>query len=45
MPEQYVASDKRTGLEVAVTGEFPPKDAVWKPLSEVEADVKRRMTL
>ncbi len=24
MPEQYVAADKRTGLEVAVTGEFPP---------------------
>lgn len=24
MPEQYVATDKRTGLEVAVTGEFPP---------------------
>ncbi len=24
MPEQYVASDRRTGLEVAVTGEFPP---------------------
>ncbi len=24
MPEQYSASDKRTGLEVAVTGEFPP---------------------
>lgn len=24
MPEQYVASDKRTGLEVAVTGTFPP---------------------
>lgn len=24
MPEQYVASDKRTGLEVQVTGEFPP---------------------
>jgi hypothetical protein len=24
MPEQYVASDKRSGLEVAVTGEFPP---------------------
>ncbi|MBA4180039.1 MAG: hypothetical protein C0506_05565 [Anaerolinea sp.] len=23
MPEQYVASDKRTGLEVAVTGDFP----------------------
>jgi hypothetical protein len=23
MPEQYVASDRRTGLEVAVTGEFP----------------------
>ncbi len=22
--EQYVASDKRTGLEVAVTGDFPP---------------------
>jgi hypothetical protein len=22
--QQYVASDKRTGLEVAVTGEFPP---------------------
>lgn len=24
MPEQYAASDKRTGLEVAVTGDFPP---------------------
>jgi len=24
MAEQYVASDSRTGLEVAVTGEFPP---------------------
>ena len=24
MPEQYVASDSRTGLEVAVTGDFPP---------------------
>jgi len=24
MAEQYVASDKRTGLEVAVTGDFPP---------------------
>jgi hypothetical protein len=24
MPEQYVASDKRTGLEVQVTGTFPP---------------------
>lgn len=24
MPEQYVTSDKRTGLEIAVTGEFPP---------------------
>jgi hypothetical protein len=24
MPQQYVASDSRTGLEVAVTGEFPP---------------------
>lgn len=24
MAEQYVATDKRTGLEVAVTGEFPP---------------------
>ena len=23
MPEQYVATDKRTGLEVAVTGAFP----------------------
>ncbi len=30
MPEQYVATDKRTGLEVAVTGEFPghPQDRV-----------------
>jgi hypothetical protein len=30
MAEQYVASDKRTGLEVAVTGEFPehPEDRV-----------------
>ncbi len=24
MPEQYIASDKNTGLEVAVTGTFPP---------------------
>lgn len=24
MSEQYAATDKRTGLEVAVTGEFPP---------------------
>ena len=24
MAQQYVAADKRTGLEVAVTGEFPP---------------------
>ena len=24
MPEQYVATDKRTGFEVQVTGEFPP---------------------
>ncbi len=24
MAEQYVASDKRNGLEVAITGEFPP---------------------
>ena len=24
MPEQYVASENRTGLEVAVKGEFPP---------------------
>ncbi len=24
MSEQYVASDKRTGLEVAITGDFPP---------------------
>ncbi len=24
MPEQYVASDKNSGLEVAVTGAFPP---------------------
>ncbi len=23
MPEQYAATDKRTGLEVSVTGEFP----------------------
>ena len=23
MPEKYVASDKRTGVEVAVTGDFP----------------------
>jgi hypothetical protein len=30
MPEQYVATDKRTGLEVAVTGEFPdhPQDRI-----------------
>ena len=24
MPEQYAATDTRSGLEVAVTGEFPP---------------------
>lgn len=24
MAEQYAASDKRTGLEVTITGEFPP---------------------
>jgi hypothetical protein len=24
VPEQYAANDKRTGLEVALTGEFPP---------------------
>lgn len=24
MPEQYVATDKTTGVEVTVTGEFPP---------------------
>ena len=30
MGEQYVATDKRTGLEVAVTGEFPdhPQDRI-----------------
>lgn len=30
MPEQYVATDKRSGLEVAVTGDFPehPDDRV-----------------
>jgi len=30
MPDQYVATDKRTGLEVAVTGTFPvdPDDRV-----------------
>ncbi len=30
MPEQYVAQDKRTGLEVAVTGDFPnhPQDRI-----------------
>jgi DNA/RNA-binding domain of Phe-tRNA-synthetase-like protein len=30
MPEQYVATDKRTGLEVQVTGDFPdhPQDRI-----------------
>jgi DNA/RNA-binding domain of Phe-tRNA-synthetase-like protein len=30
MPDQYVATDKRTGLEVAVTGDFPnhPDDRI-----------------
>jgi hypothetical protein len=30
VPEQYVATDKRTGLEVAVTGSFPdhPQDRI-----------------
>ncbi len=38
-------SDERLGLRwpLPVT-EISPKDAVWKPLSEVEAEVKRRMT-
>lgn len=39
-------SDPRLGLSwpLPVT-EISPKDAVWKPLSEVEPEVKRRMTL
>ncbi len=30
MPDQYVATDKRTGLEIAVTGQFPddPEDRI-----------------
>ena len=30
MPEQYVSTDKRTGLEVTVTGDFPghPQDRI-----------------
>jgi dTDP-4-dehydrorhamnose 3,5-epimerase len=38
--------DPRLGLRwpLPVT-EISPKDAVWKPLSEVEADLKRRMAL
>ena len=30
MPEQYIATDKRTGLEVQVTGNFPdhPQDRI-----------------
>lgn len=30
MPEQYVAQDKRTGLEVQITGDFPdhPQDRI-----------------
>lgn len=30
MPEQYVANDKRTGLEVSITGAFPdhPQDRI-----------------
>jgi hypothetical protein len=30
MPEQYVSTDKRTGLEVSVTGDFPghPQDRI-----------------
>jgi hypothetical protein len=30
MPEQYVATDKRTGLEVAIKGDFPehPQDRI-----------------
>jgi dTDP-4-dehydrorhamnose 3,5-epimerase len=39
-------SDPRLGLEwpLPVT-EISPKDAAWKPLSEVEPEVKRRMTV
>ena len=39
-------SDPRLGLSwpLPVT-EISPKDAVWKPLSEVEPEVKRRMSL
>ena len=38
-------SDERLGLRwpLPVT-EVSPKDAVWKPLSEVEPELKRRMT-
>jgi dTDP-4-dehydrorhamnose 3,5-epimerase len=38
--------DPRLGLAwpLPVT-EISPKDAAWKPLSEVEADLKRRMTI
>jgi dTDP-4-dehydrorhamnose 3,5-epimerase len=39
-------SDERLGLEwpLPVT-EISPKDAAWKPLSEVEPEVRRRMSI
>jgi hypothetical protein len=38
--------DPRLGLEwpLAVT-EISPKDAAWRPLSEVEPELRRRMTV
>jgi len=41
-----LTTDERLGLRwpLPVT-EISPKDAVWKPLSEVEADLRRRMTV
>ena len=39
-------SDPRLGLQWPLpVAEISPKDAAWKPLSEVEAEVRRRMTV
>ena len=39
-------SDERLGLEWPLpVSEISPKDAAWKPLSEIEGDVKRRMSI
>jgi dTDP-4-dehydrorhamnose 3,5-epimerase len=38
--------DERFGLQWPLpVSEMSPKDAAWKPLSEIESDVRRRMSI